>query len=149
MPLPLRVLTSDAFAPYGAVLDLEDPNPDRAAAGQTEFRVITRSSDPTGWRLAVLRIRNHEVDRLEAHPTTQESFEPMWGVTVICVAQPQSPERFEAFVLDRPVCLNVGVWHAVMALTAESQIKIAENLEVTGQHHPLATPLRAVLAETV
>ena len=148
MVLPLRVLTSDAFAAYGAVLDLEAPDPGRAAAGQTEFRVITRSSDPTGWRLAVLRIRNHEADRLEAHPTTQESFEPMWGVTVICVAEPDSPERIEAFVLDRPVCLHAGVWHAVTALTAESQIKIAENLEVTSRHHPLAKPLRAVLAET-
>lgn len=143
--LPLRTIDPDSFAPYGDVLVLTNPDPERLQQGRSEFRIISRSADPTGWRIAVLAIRNREITRLERHPTTLESFEPMTGLAVICVAPPDNPDAVEAFVLDQPVCLKKGVWHDVLTLTKEAMIKIAENLEVTGDFRQLREPLRPVL----
>ena len=143
--LKLRTIDPESFAPYGDVLTLTNPDPERLANGQSEFRIITRSEDETGWRLAVLAVRSREIRRVECHPTTLESFEPVSGLAVICVAPPDNPDAIEAFVLDQPVCLKKGVWHDVLALTKEAMIKIAENLNVTGEYHVLPQPLRPVL----
>ncbi|MBX6770418.1 MAG: ureidoglycolate lyase [Chloroflexi bacterium] len=143
--LPLRTIDPESFAPYGDILALDRPDPERLERGQSEFRIITRSEDPTGWRLAILVVRNREISRLEHHPTTLESFEPVSGLAVLFVAPPENPEAVEAFVLDQPVCLRKGVWHDVLALTREATIKIAENLHVTSEYHPLPAPLRPLL----
>ena len=143
--LPLRTIDPVSFAPYGDVLALTNPDPGRLEQGQSEFRVITRSEDATGWRLAVLAVRNREITRIERHPTTLESFEPVSGLSVLCVAPTDDPDAVEAFVLDQPVCLKKGIWHGVLTLTREATIKIAENLEVTSDRRDLAAPLRPVM----
>ena len=50
-------------------------------------------------------------------------------------------ELIEAFLLDRPVCLNEGVWHDVFALSDTAVVKIAENLDVGSEFYDLPSPL--------
>lgn len=124
MKIPLQSVTQEAFAPFGRVLefptDVKEP-----------FHiVITEEKEP--WRLAVFRYQNKKIETLERHPTSLESFEPLSGATVLLVAEYKTPETPSAFFLDKPICLYRGIWHQVLSLTSESQVKIAENLEVPG-----------------
>lgn len=140
MKIQLQSVTARAFAPYGKVLEFTPEADDRFHV------VITEEREP--WRLAVFRYRNHEIDTMEAHPTTLESFEPLSGITVLLVARPETPDSPEAFLLDKPVCLYKGVWHQAMALTPEAQCKIAENLDVPGTvFHSFARPLGICLSD--
>ena len=52
---------------------------------------------------------------------------------MLLVAEHDKSEEFEAFLLDKPVCLYKGIWHQVLSLTDEAQVKIAENLEVNSE----------------
>jgi len=137
--LPIRTIDEASFAPYGDVLDFTSTKPsDEGAFGR--FQIITRSEDPTGWRLALLRFSNRECRRLEQHPSSKESFEPVSGVSLLFLAVPGHPEQVEAFLLDRPVCLNEGVWHDVVALSQSAVVKIAENLNVESEIIELERP---------
>lgn len=78
---------------------------------------------------------------MECHPTSLESFEPLSGLTVLVVAEHDKPDEYEAFILDKPVCLYKGVWHQVLALTDEAQVKIAENLDVSSKFYDLEKPI--------
>jgi len=137
--LALQTVTPERFARFGEVLDWQ------AEFGEEGFRVISRAEDPTGWRLAVLLVKQHSITRLERHPTSKESFEPVSGVAVLCLAPPEDPSAVEAFLLDKAVVLGKGVWHDVFALSEEALIKIAENLTVTGEFQELDAPLKAMV----
>ena len=137
--LPIQTITPESFAKFGDILDWQ------ADFGEEGFRIISRAEDLTGWRLAVLLIRHHHIARLERHPTSKESFEPVSGVAVLCLAPLEDPTAIEAFLLDRAVVLDKGMWHDVFALSDEALIKIAENLTVTGELHELDAPLRAMV----
>jgi ureidoglycolate hydrolase len=139
LSLPLQTITPERFAKFGDVLDWQ------AEFGQEGFHIITRAEDPTGWRLAVLLVKHDAITRLERHPTSKESFEPVSGVAVLCLAPPEDPTAIEAFLLDKPVVLEKGVWHDVFALSDEALIKIAENLAVTGEFHELGAPLKVMV----
>ena len=139
MKLQLKNITPEAFGPYGAVLDFPPEKPGG-------FHIIVRDEGP-GWRLAVLGTKNHSMARMENHPTSQESFEPLTGMGVLVVAENGSPERYEAFLLDKPVCLFKGIWHEFFALSAEASVKIAENLEVTSEYYHLPKPLTVFVGE--
>ncbi|MGN0333133.1 MAG: ureidoglycolate lyase [Lachnospiraceae bacterium] len=122
----LKSIHKEEFEKFGKVLEFPEGNSD------TPFEiVITEEKEP--WRLAVFRYNNKTVKRMECHPTSLESFEPLQGLTVLIVAEHERPEGYEAFILDKPVCLYKGIWHQVLALTDEAQVKIAENLEVTSE----------------
>jgi ureidoglycolate hydrolase len=137
--LPLETITAEAFAPFGTVVDWS------AALERTgqPFHVLVRSAEPTGWRLAVSRVTVRTVERLGNHPATEELFAPLQGSTVILVA-PHGPfdvSKVRAFLLDRPVCVGRGVWHANLALSAAATVLIAENLDVTSEIAVLRRPL--------
>jgi ureidoglycolate hydrolase len=141
--LPLEVITPEAFAPFGTVVDWS------AALERTEqpFHVLVHSTEPTGWRLAVSRVTMRTAERLGAHPATEELFAPVQGSAVILVA-PRGvfdAGKVRAFLLDRPVCVARGVWHANLALSAAATVLIAENLEVTSEIAALPQPLRVQL----
>jgi ureidoglycolate hydrolase len=142
--LPIRTISEASFAPYGDVLDLTASKPSNEGPFGT-FQIITRSESPTGWRLAVLKFSSHQTSRLEEHPESKESFEPVSGISVLCLAVPEDPSKVEAFLLDKPVCLNAGVWHDVFALSDEAVVKIAENLDVGAEFYELESPLSAKL----
>lgn len=125
----LQSVHKENFAKYGRALEF-------SADCREPFEiVITEEREP--WRLAVFRYRNKSVKRLECHPTSLESFEPLNGMTVLIVAEHDRPAEYEAFLLDKPVCLYKGIWHQVLSVTDEAQVKIAENLEVNSEFYDL------------
>lgn len=126
-------ITREAFAPFGKVIDFS-PVPE-----DERFEIIVRE-EVEPWRIAVFRVRQRTAARLECHPASMESFEPMRGTGVLLVAEPRSPENVHAFLLDRPVCLYKGVWHEVMALSDEALYKITENKAVHSEFYELKTP---------
>ncbi len=129
----LQSIQRESFDRYGKVLEFTPGFDD-----QFEI-VITEDKEP--WRLAVFRYKNKEISRMECHPTSLESFEPLSGLTVLVVAEHDKPDEYEAFILDKPVCLYKGVWHQVLALTDEAQVKIAENLDVSSKFYDLEKPI--------
>ena len=132
----LKSIHKEEFEKFGKVLEFSEGNSD------TPFEiVITEEKEP--WRLAVFRYRNKTVKRMECHPTSLESFEPLQGLTVLIVAEHERPEAYEAFILDKPVCLYKGIWHQVLALTDEAQVKITENLEVTSEFYDFEKEIEA------
>lgn len=134
----LQSIQKENFNKYGKILEFSD-------SCKEPFEVIiTEENSP--WRLAVFRYSNKTVGRMECHPQSLESFEPLKGVTVLIVAPHDHPQDFEAFVLDRPVCLYKGIWHQVLSLSDEAQVKIAENLEVSSQFYDFETELELRLA---
>lgn len=120
-------ITRESFALFGSVLEFP-------AECQESFCVVdTEEVHP--WRIAVFRYTNKAIKIIENHPTSKESFEPLAGITVLLVAEHDTPEEYKAFVLDKPVSLKKGVWHQVLALTPEAQVKITENLEVESEFY--------------
>lgn len=133
----IQSIKKDAFAKYGSILEFPEDN--------TEPFYIVAAEEKEPWRLAVFRYRNKSVKTLECHPGSLESFEPLKGITVLVVAEHEKPEQMEAFVLDQPVCLYKGIWHQVLTLTEEAQVKIAENLEVSSEFYELEEELSVAL----
>ena len=145
MPTTIVIKNLDAasFAPFGKII--ENPAPDAALASshQNEFQVVDSSDNSDGWRLATIIVRERSLSRMGHHPNTKESFEPVTGVAVICVAPFEDSSKVEAFLLDRPVLVNASVWHGMIALSREAVVKIAENREVIGVNVTLEHPLHA------
>ena len=94
------------------------------------FRIVAREKDRVGWRIAYLVVRDKAITRLEQHIETLESFEPVCGETLLYVSDERKASRIECFYLDRPVILKKGIWHGVVTLGRDSEIKIAENFKV-------------------
>ena len=133
----LQYVQRETFLPYGEVLEFP--------AGIEETFCIITTEEKEPWRLAVFRYTNKEIQRMECHPTSRESFEPLHGLTVLVVAPHENPEEYEAFILDKPVCLKKGIWHQVLALTEEAQVKIVENLEVKSEFYDLEKEIRVLV----
>lgn len=121
----LKAIHKEDFEKFGKVLEFSE------SCTEPFEIVITEEQEP--WRLAVFRYTNKTIKRMECHPTSLESFEPLFGITVLVVAEHEKPEEYEAFILDKPVCLYKGIWHQVLSLTDEAQVKIAENLDVNSE----------------
>lgn len=133
----LQSVQRETFLPYGEVLEFP--------AGIEETFCIITTEEKKPWRLAVFRYTNKEIQRMECHPTSRESFEPLHGLTVLVVATHENPEEYEAFILDKPVCLKKGIWHQVLALTEEAQVKIVENLEVQSEFYDLEKAIHVLV----
>jgi ureidoglycolate hydrolase len=136
LPRPVEPLTTEAIEPFGYLI---------AHPGGERFQVICAETEPVGWQIAVNRIVNRSVDQLARHPNTMESFEPVSGVAVLVLATPDAPDRWRAFVLDRPVCIRRGVWHATLTLSGEAFVKITENVEVDAEFHSLGQSVKAIV----
>ena len=136
--IELQAISKEAFSRFGKVLEFPAEE-----TGQFHI-VLTEEKSP--WRMAVFRYTNREISVVENHPTSLESFEPLAGITVLVVAENATPENCHCFLLDKPVCLYKGIWHQVLSLTAEAQVKITENLEVNSEFYTHPRPLRVVLA---
>jgi Ureidoglycolate hydrolase len=130
----IKNITSKNFKDFGTIIEFPE--------GNTEEFIIVEKEESNPWRLAVFRYQKKEISTIECHPTSKESFEPLSGVTVLVVANNDNPAGYEAFLLDKPVCLKKGVWHQVLALSAEAQVKITENLEVESEFYELDKPIK-------
>lgn len=123
----IQYIEKEAFSKYGQVIEFPEDN-------KESFHIIT-SEEEHPWRLAVFKYRNKSIKVMENHPTSMESFEPLKGITVLVVAEHEHPDQYEAFILDKPICLYKGIWHQVLALTEEAQVKITENYEVSSEFY--------------
>ena len=119
---PVEYITEEKFRPYGKLIRFPDDD-------ETNFYIVANDSEKP-WRLAVYRYWNDRIRRIECHPDSMESFEPVSGTTILLVAEHETPEDYHAFLLDRPVILEKGIWHQTLTLTGESTVKITENADV-------------------
>jgi len=124
----MKKINAGNFKPYGWVI--EYPNKTKAVKSKNLFHIVLKEARKTGWRIAYLVVRDKVIEKLEQHPDSFESFEPVCGKTIIFVATPRSPGKIESFLLNRPVILKKGIWHAVITKGKESEIKITENAGV-------------------
>ena len=129
--LRLERITSAAFRRYGKVI--EYPRRTKASRSRNLWRVIVRQPR-TGWRIAYLVVRDRQIDCLEKHPGSLESFEPMGGLGVLFVARRKDPSCIRAFALERPVILMKGLWHGIVTRGCESDVKITENSRVKSSY---------------
>lgn len=130
-------LTHKAIRPYGRIIDASYA---RFKPGDNGFGVVF-SERSTGWRIAYLVVRKRRITRLESHPNTAETFEPVSGRAAIALATRARPDAYKLFMLDKPVVLKKGVWHNVVALTGRCEIKICEAIKVREAYHILKEPI--------
>ncbi len=131
--MKIHRLQSPAFAKYGWRIEI--PGRGRASRTKNLFRIVVCEDKPVGWRIAYLVVRDRSIDRLEQHPDTFESFEPLAGRSVLFLARGRTPQRVEAFYLDKPIVLRKGIWHGVVTVSREADIKIMENACVKCVYH--------------
>ena len=130
MMIEIETITHGSFSEFGEIVAFPEGD-------QSNFYIVD-SDAGNPWRLCVFRYRNHTIRRIECHPSSKESFEPLGGVTILLVAAHEAPEDYHLFLLDHPVVLKKGVWHQTLSLTPVSEVKITENLEVESVFYDLA-----------
>lgn len=135
----IKNITFETFGKYGKILDF-------TPGFEGKFEIIVREPDQP-WRLAVLTVKNRASAFLENHPQSMESFEPVRGTTLLLVAENHCPDDLEVFLLDKPVCLYKGIWHAVVALSDDILIRISENLDVISEYHYFTNEYTPVLLQ--
>ena len=131
--IKIQNLSKKAFSKYGMVI--EQPNKKKV------FSVLNGDPQAKGWRLGYLILPPMPVDSMENHPESMETFEPVTGTAVILVAPHNSPDKIEAFLLDKPICIAKHVWHAVSVISSMAEIKITENYEVESVIRKLKKPI--------
>lgn len=124
----IQNITNENFKLFGHII--EHPGKDSGPKDKNLFTIVLREPLGIGWRIAYLVLRDRTIDKLEKHPDSFESFEPVKGRTLLYVATEEKPDEIKCFVLDKPVILNKGVWHGVVTIDEESEIKISENADV-------------------
>lgn len=135
----VKQITAKSFKKYGYVI--EYPRQNSASRSANLFRVVVREPRPLGWRIAYLVVRDRRLDRLEQHPASYESFEPVKGKSILFVTRSRDERKIEAFYLDRPVVLYKGVWHGIIRVGKASEVKITENARVKCVYWNLARKL--------
>ena len=126
--LQAKKITAQGFRRFGWVI--EYPHKSSQPADKTLFTIILKENKRVGWRIAYLLLRERTLRRLEAHPDSFESFEPVKGKTLLYVATKKNASGIRCFLLERPIILKKGIWHDVVTLGRESEIKICENAQV-------------------
>lgn len=137
----IKNINHQSFDQYGIIIDHPVTNTDHF------FKVLI-SENNAGWRIAFFEINRKSTNMLENHPYSCESFEPINGTTLLLVGKNESPQDYEVFLLDKPICLHKGIWHQVITLSEYSQIKITENNEVTSEFYYLKDAVCPVLCNS-
>lgn len=131
--LKIKNLTKSNFRKYGIIIEPKDKN--------KIFDVLCREDEAVGWRIGYLIFKPEPIKTLEAHPGSMETFEPVKGISIIVLAENKRPEKMEAFLLEKPVCLKKGIWHAILAISKSIEIKITENSKVESIYYKLKKTL--------
>jgi ureidoglycolate hydrolase len=131
--IPVKRLTHENFSKYGCLLDPKDKS--------KVFTVVCGDKDAKGWRIGVVILGPEPVSRLEAHPGSMETFEPVAGTSVLLVSEPGKPDGIEAFLLDKGVLVNKNVWHGLSVISEKAEVKVTENFEVESVFHKLKDPI--------
>ena len=124
----IKKITARAFKRYGRII--EHPLKNSHSKSINLFHIVIRDAKSPGWRIAYLIVRDKTIDRLEQHPLTFETFEPVKGRALLYLSCAPRRGRIDCFLLDRPVILKKGIWHGIVTRTREAEIKITENAAV-------------------
>lgn len=122
-----KSITAKNFKPFGWLIDY--PNRKKASKTKNLFRIVVRQPK-LGWRIAYLVVRDRKINKFEQHPESLESFEPVKGRGLLFVSTRKDEKAVVCFLLDKPVILKRGVWHGVVTLSSEFDVKITENSKV-------------------
>ncbi|MBP7792138.1 MAG: hypothetical protein KA120_03655 [Candidatus Goldbacteria bacterium] len=131
--IPIKTLSKENFRKYGVLL--EPKNKSRV------FTVLCGDKGSQGWRIGYVMLGPEKVRSLEAHPESDETFEPVFGISILLVAEKCKPDCIEAFLLDKGVLVKKGVWHGLRVLSEKAGIKVTENFEVKSVFHKLKKPI--------
>jgi ureidoglycolate hydrolase len=143
VPLVVTELKQEHFEPFGRIL-----NPQASeTASQSERGVfdfyVPFAERSGGWQIGFLSYTGRELQQLECHPNTPEVFSPLKGEALLVLAvDPGNESEYRAFRLDKPIVLNRGVWHGVIALSQKPEILIVENPDVVDEFHKLRRPIK-------
>lgn len=129
--MKVKKLTHNNIKPYGWIIDREFIEDNGRG---DKFDVLLKEKS-AGWRIGYLILRKKSFEKLESHPDSLETFEPVKGKTMIVFAANKRPDKVEAFLLDKPVVIKKGVWHDVAAISEECEVKIFENIEVETRYY--------------
>lgn len=139
-PLQTSPLTTDAFAPYGDLLDVSgapDKLINQGMCGRYHDRASLDFADGrAGISLfdAKARMLPHIVDMVERHPDGSQAFIPVSGVEYLVVVADDdngTPANLQAFVArpGQSVNLHRGVWHGVLTpLNAPGQFVVIDRI---------------------
>jgi ureidoglycolate hydrolase len=132
----IKTITKESIAKYGIMLEHINQED-----GYEPLVKVTSK----GWIWAILTFKNKNTDYIECHPTSKESFEPVFGTSLIILSVPEDPTKHEIFLLDKTIMLNEGVWHNVLTISDVSRVKITENNDVTSEYFRYAKPISPVM----
>ncbi|MFA5338394.1 MAG: hypothetical protein WC330_08675 [Candidatus Omnitrophota bacterium] len=124
----IKKITTKNFSSFGKLI--RHPSKHFKSRKRNLFCIVCKETKNVGWRIAYLIVRDRIIDKLEQHPQTFESFEPVAGKALLYVAREKDPKQIYCFDLDKPVILDKGIWHGVVTLNGDSEIKITENANV-------------------
>ncbi|MBD3309465.1 hypothetical protein GF339_23910 [candidate division KSB3 bacterium] len=135
-------LTHEHFSPYGRMLaPTAEEQPEVSEAGMFDFYVTFKESSQD-WQIGYLKQQGTVLDKLERHANTAEVFAPVSGRAALVLAtDPAREETWRAFVLEKPIVLNRGVWHGVIALSEDAEMLIVESPDVTDEFYQLSQPI--------
>lgn len=115
--IKVQMLTEEAFAPFGQVIQTEG----RAYGGEAgmynwyEKQAQVDGAETVSVNLLTAIQREYVFDKFEAHARTTETVLPLTGgLIVTCVAEGEvTPERVQAFYVPvgRGISWAPGVWH--------------------------------------
>lgn len=124
--LKANPLTSEAFAPYGEVIEVSG-EPDKLinqgmCGRHHDLAQLDFADGKAGISLFNAKARTfpHVIDMVERHPEGSQAFVPVSGVPMLVVVaddQDGTPVNLRAFVSQPGQSINLhrGVWHGVLA----------------------------------
>ncbi len=127
----VKCINKDNFEKYGYILDF-------SGSEKNGWEILFKEKS-NGFRIAIFEIDRHSAKRIERHPDSMETFEPISGTSLLILAD-KDPDKFDVFLLDKPICLKKGIWHEVISISEKSKFKIVENDEVICEYHEFTTP---------
>ena len=126
MIIPLNHLSASGFGAYGRLIEYHENTTEN-------FQVSVVEEGLVGWRVAMMKVMQQPIAKIACHPNTMETFAPVEGVCGILVGQYKTPSKLEAFLLDRAVCIQPSVWHAVFSLSKYAIVRVTENAAVQSE----------------
>ncbi|MFT5169801.1 MAG: ureidoglycolate hydrolase [Lysobacterales bacterium] len=137
-----EAITSDNFRAFGRVIHY----PNKSSKGTTRnlWRIVHTEPARVGWRVAYLVLRDKTLGRLEMHPASDETFEPVKGRALFFVSKRCDFKDIKCFKLDKPIVLRKGVWHGLITIDSEAEIKVTENAKVTCKYWKFPRRIKSI-----
>lgn len=136
MEISFIQVDDDSFKPLGKLLEPGTKDITEVAEEGVFKFYVTFKENSQGWQIGYLIQTGKLVKKLECHPNTPEVFVPLKGEVLLLLAVDPGSDIFVCR-LNRPVVLNIGVWHGVISLSAKSEIMIVENPDVFDRFYEL------------